>query len=225
MVNIRSAPLALVLLVCALPVRATWISPFISELHYDNAGSDVGEFVAVSGSPGLDLSGWQIVLYNGANGSPYGALPLSGTLGAGSNGLAELHRTADGMQNGPDAVALISAAEAVIDFVAYEGDLVATEGLAAGMAARVLPIAEDSATPRGSSLQRVGSLAGWTWSIGPASPGVVNVGLAAPAQGRVPIVASWLVWFSGSLGLVLATAIGRGRKRGGVVVFTPRRMR
>ena len=223
MASFRLAPMALLLLVCTLPARATWISPFISELHYDNAGSDVGEFVAVSGSPGLDLSGWQIVLYNGANGSPYDALHLSGTLGAG-NGLAEVYRTVGGMQNGPDAVALISAADAVIDFVAYEGAVVATEGLAAGMTARALPIAEGSATPVGNSLQRVGSLADWNWATGPASPGVVNVGLAAPAQGRVPIAASWLVWFSGLLGLVLATAIGGGRKRGGVMVFTPQRM-
>ncbi|MGB5254680.1 MAG: lamin tail domain-containing protein [Sedimenticolaceae bacterium] len=221
--SVRLAPMALVLLVCTLPARATWISPFISEFHYDNAGSDVGEFVAVSGSPGLDLSGWQIVLYNGANGSPYDALPLSGMLGAG-NGLAEVHWTVGGMQNGPDGVALVSAADAVIDFVAYEGAFVATEGLAAGMTARALPIAEGGATPVGSSLQRVGSLADWAWSTGPASPGVVNVGLAAPAQGRVPIAASWLVWLSGLLGLVLATAIGRGRKRGGVMVFTPQRM-
>jgi hypothetical protein len=92
------------------------------------------------------------------------------------------------------------------------------------MTARDLPIAEGSATPVGSSLQRVGSLADWTWSTGPASPGMVNVGLVPPAQGRVPIVASWLVWFSGLLGLVLATVIGRGRQRGGVMVFTPQRM-
>jgi hypothetical protein len=223
MASIRLAPLALLLLVCTLPARANWISPFISELHYDNAGSDVGEFVAVGGPPGLDLSGWQIVLYNGSNGSPYDALPLSGMLGAG-NGLAEMYRTVGGMQNGPDAVALISAADAVIDFVAYEGAVVATDGLAAGMTARDLPIAEGSATPVGSSLQRVGSLADWTWSTGPASPGMVNVGLVPPAQGRVPIVASWLVWFSGLLGLVLATVIGRGRQRGGVMVFTPQRM-
>ena len=220
MASFRLAPMALLLLVCTLPARATWISPFISELHYDNAGSDVGEFVAVSGSPGLDLSGWQIVLYNGANGSPYDALHLSGTLGAG-NGLAEVYRTVGGMQNGPDAVALISAADAVIDFVAYEGAVVATEGLAAGMTARALPIAEGSATPMGSSLQRVGSLADWAWSTGPASRGVVIVGLPAPSQGRVPIVECWLVGFSGLLGLVLANAMGRDRKRGGVMVFTP----
>ena len=58
---------------------------------------------------------------------------------------------------------------------------------------------------------------------GPASPGLVNVGLAPPAQGRVPIVATWLVWCSGLLGLVLATVIGRRRQRCGVMVFTPQR--
>ena len=44
---------------------------FISEIHYDNAGTDAGEAVEVFGPAGTDLSGWSIVLYNGANGQTY----------------------------------------------------------------------------------------------------------------------------------------------------------
>ena len=39
---------------------------FISEIHYDNAGVDAGEAIEVFGPAGTDLTGWSIVLYNGA---------------------------------------------------------------------------------------------------------------------------------------------------------------
>ena len=42
---------------------------FISEIHYDNVGADAGEAVEVFGPAGTDLTGWSIVLYNGANGA------------------------------------------------------------------------------------------------------------------------------------------------------------
>jgi hypothetical protein len=42
---------------------------FINEFHYDNTGGDTGEFIEIAGPAGTDLTGWSIVLYNGANGS------------------------------------------------------------------------------------------------------------------------------------------------------------
>ena len=44
---------------------------FINEIHYDNAGGDTGEFVEIAGAAGTDLTGWKIVLYNGANGATF----------------------------------------------------------------------------------------------------------------------------------------------------------
>ena len=38
---------------------------FINEIHYDNAGTDSGEFVEIAGLAGTDVTGWSIVLYNG----------------------------------------------------------------------------------------------------------------------------------------------------------------
>ncbi len=38
---------------------------FINEFHYDNAGTDSGEFVEIAGAAGTDLTGWKVVLYNG----------------------------------------------------------------------------------------------------------------------------------------------------------------
>ena len=41
----------------------------ISEIHYDNASTDTGEAIEVSAPAGTDLTGWQIVLYNGTGGA------------------------------------------------------------------------------------------------------------------------------------------------------------
>src|SRR5215468_4578371 len=43
----------------------------ISELHYDNVGTDTGEAVEVSGPAGMDVTGWSVVLYNGNGGASY----------------------------------------------------------------------------------------------------------------------------------------------------------
>ena len=47
----------------------SWLGVWINELHYDNAGTDVNEFVEVAGPAGTPLDGWSIVLYDG-NGVP-----------------------------------------------------------------------------------------------------------------------------------------------------------
>ena len=97
----KFALLALALSVCAVPVHASWLAPFISELHYDNEGKDVGEFVAVTGPSGLDLSGWELVLYNGGDGRPYGAVELNGVLDSAAGGLAEAAWPFVGIQTQP----------------------------------------------------------------------------------------------------------------------------
>src|SRR5687767_1849250 len=54
----------------------------ISEFHYDNSGTDTGEAIEVSGPAGTDLTGWSIVLYNGATGAVYDTDALSGSIPA-----------------------------------------------------------------------------------------------------------------------------------------------
>ena len=56
---------------------------FINELHYDNAGTDAGEAVEIAGPAGTDLTGWSLVLYNGANGAAYNTNTLSGVIAEG----------------------------------------------------------------------------------------------------------------------------------------------
>ena len=43
----------------------------IAEFHYDNTGTDAGEAIEISAPAGTDLSGWEVVLYNGNNGAAY----------------------------------------------------------------------------------------------------------------------------------------------------------
>ena len=53
---------------------------FISEFHYDNGGTDAGEFVEVTAPAGTDLTGWSIVLYNGTGGASYDTDSFTGTV-------------------------------------------------------------------------------------------------------------------------------------------------
>jgi 5'-nucleotidase len=188
----------------AVEAQAAWIGPFISELHYDNAGTDVGEFVAVTAPSGTSLDGWSLVLYNGTNGSAYRTLALDGTVDGGLAGWGEMYWPMAGLQNGPDGVALVAADETLVDMVAYGGLFDLVEGPAAGAAARLLPLVEDSATPVGRSLQRIGQASEWAWIASPASPGTLNPGLQFAPAGRVPAVGLPLLLLAGGLGWALS---------------------
>ena len=156
---------------------------FINEIHYDNAGGDVGEFVEVAGPAGTDLSNYSIVLYNGSNGTEYGTTALSGIIPDQLNGFGAVDFPIGGIQNGsPDGVALIyddgaGEAEVVLEFLSYEGDFTATNGPANGLMSTDIGVSETSGTPAGSSLQLTGMDCGDTW-VGPltGSPGTLNEG-------------------------------------------------
>jgi hypothetical protein len=146
------------LLVPAFVAQTSSHMAFINELHYDNSGADSGEFVELAGLAGTSLSGWQVVLYN-QDGTTYGtSISLSGTLPDQQNGMGTLSFSTSGLQNGPsDALALVNAASAVVEFLSYEGTVTAAEGVASGQTSVDMGVAESSATPAGHSLQRTGS--------------------------------------------------------------------
>lgn len=133
---------------------------FINEFHYDNNGTDTNEKVEVIAPAGTSMTGWSVVLYNGADGKQYATLNLSGTAANQCSGFGTAVATvgASGMQNGaPDGLALVNASGAVVQFLSYEGSFSATDGPAAGLASTAVPTAEVSTTPVGQSLQLSGT--------------------------------------------------------------------
>src|SRR5690242_18479340 len=107
-----------------------------SEIHYDNAGTDAGEAIEVSGPAGTDVTGWKVVLYNGNGGASYNTQTLSGAFPATCNtrGVIVISYPVNGIQNGdPDGVALVDASGAVIELLSYGGTFTAVGGPANGM--------------------------------------------------------------------------------------------
>ncbi|RKR88671.1 5'-nucleotidase [Micromonospora pisi] len=130
-------------------------NPFISEIHYDNAGTDSGEAIEIEAPAGFDLTGWQIVLYNGNNGASYNTRTLSGAVPAA--GVVVATYPVDGVQNGsPDGIALVAPDGTVAEYLTYEGTFAAVGGPANGLTGTDIGVAEGSTSPVGSSLQKVG---------------------------------------------------------------------
>ncbi|MGI9605700.1 MAG: ExeM/NucH family extracellular endonuclease, partial [Acidimicrobiales bacterium] len=156
---------------------------FINELHYDNTSTDVGEFFEVAGPAGTDLTGWTVVLYNGNGGGTYNTIGLSGTIPDESGGFGAISfgLPTNGLQNGsPDGLALVDDGAAVIEFLSYEGSILATNGPANGTTSTDIGVSESSGTSIGDSLQRTGTALeadDFTWT-GPSmeSPGDLNDG-------------------------------------------------
>lgn len=145
--------------VVAVPAFAD-IPVFINEIHYDNSGADANEAIEIAGPAGTDLSGWSIVLYNGANGRVYSTTTLNDVIGdAGAGyGVVAQYFPVNGVQNGaPDGIALVDAFNNPVQFISYEGSFVAVDGPAAGMTSADIGVSETGSTALGESLQLSGS--------------------------------------------------------------------
>jgi hypothetical protein len=137
-------------------------------------------FVERAGPATMRLNGWMLLAVDGATGQPYARLRLGGAFPNQQNGYGTLSFAFAGLQDGPDAIALVSADGAVVHFIAYEGACTGVGGAIAGAPAVQLPISEPASTPVGQSLQLTGTgnhAAMFTWS-GPAvaTPGQKNAG-------------------------------------------------
>jgi len=141
---------------------------FINEFHYDNVGSDKGEFVEIAvPASWSNLSGLSLTLYNGGSGRRYGgpysldSFTIGDTVGGKTLYFLDLS-----LQNGaPDGMALADGTN-VLQFLSYEGVFTASNGVAAGLASTDINVLEPSNTPRGFSLQLAGdgdSLFDFTW--------------------------------------------------------------
>lgn len=177
---------------------------FINEFHYDNSGTDTGEFIEVAGTAGTDLTGWTLELYNGSNGASYNTIQLSGTLTnqCSGTGVSVANLPTNGLQNGaPDGIALVDDLGMVIEFISYEGSFTATDGPANGQTSTDIGIGETSATPAGESLQLTDA-GTWTGPITSTSgdcnasqrlADVVSVPTLTPIG--LLIMLSGLLWF------------------------------
>lgn len=148
----------------------------INEFHYDNYGSDVGEFVEVRVNAGGDASGLLVELMNGNNGAVYTTLDIASATMT-SDGVWDYYvfdLPANGIQNGaPDGIVLSNAGE-VIEFLSYEGTMTAVDGAAAGLTSTDIGVAEDSTTEVGESLQRADD--GSWYAPGAETKGAANAG-------------------------------------------------
>ncbi len=187
---------------------------FINEIHYDNTGTDSGEAIELAGPNGTDISGWSLVLYNGADGLAYDTKTLSGTFTDEGEGFGTLvfNYATNGIQNGdsaPDGIALVDNNGKVVEFLSYEGQFTATSGPAGGLVSSDIGVAESSTTPVGYSLQRTSAGPAFTWdNAKPATFGTVNSSqsfstLAAPL-GLQTVTEDTPLTFSPATGNVIA---------------------
>jgi endonuclease I len=155
--------------------------PWINEIHYNNDGADIGEFVEIAGPAGDSLTNWTVELYNGSGGASYDTIPLTGTFPdqGGCMGVLSFNRA--GIQNGaPDGLALVDDTGTVLEFISYQGTFMATDGPANGMQSLDVGVAESASTPIGFSLQLAGTgsqRSDFTWQPEQAeTPGSPNTG-------------------------------------------------
>ena len=159
----------------SLQVNSVWIN----EIHYDNTGTDLNEFVELAGAANTDLSGWSLVAYNGNGGIVYKTFSLSGTITNQQGGFGTLSFAIKDLQNGAaDGLALVSNTGEVMQFISYEGSLTATDGPASGLTSNDISVSETSSTTVGSSLQLSGTglvYSDFYWTVSSAETvGIIN---------------------------------------------------
>ena len=132
---------------------------WLNEIHYDNAGTDEGEFIELAVSSNFsNLSGVTITLYNGNSGNSYNSISLNDFISGDTNdGITFYYYDfpSNGIQNGsPDGICIDNNNE-VIQFLSYEGTMNANDGPAAGETSEDIGISEVG-SPIGESLQLQG---------------------------------------------------------------------
>ncbi|HPR17627.1 MAG TPA: T9SS type A sorting domain-containing protein [Candidatus Cloacimonadota bacterium] len=156
---------------------------WINELHYDDTGVDINEFVEViiENSSSYSLSDFAIVLYNGNGGTVYGSYLLDTFTEGTTYGTFTIYsRLIAGIQNGaPDGLCLSYQSTLITgQFLSYEGTITATDGVANGVTSTDMGVFEDGNDLEGNSLQLAGSslnYSGFTWQAPATSTmGTIN---------------------------------------------------
>ena len=154
------------------------ISAWINEFHYDNDGTDQGEFVEVciKDASTYNLSDFTLYLYNGNGGASYDNDGLN-TFTAGTTyddvKVYYLDYSSGGIQNGPDGIALSwndgSKGEILLEFISYEGSFAGTSGPANGVTSTDIGVSESTTATVGTSIGRVGTNDDNNWEEGNAA--------------------------------------------------------
>jgi YD repeat-containing protein len=141
---------------------------FINEFHNDNFGGDTNEYVEIVTGPAFSepLSSVRLILYNGANGTTYGATTLHdlSTFEVGdmtSSGhriyIKNFTPTSTAIQNGdPDGFAL-TVRGVVRQFISYGGTFTATNGVAKGLPSLDIGVKQSAEVAGQASIDYSGS--------------------------------------------------------------------
>ncbi len=160
---------------------------WINEVHYDNTGTDAGEFieVVIENAGSYNLADFSVVLYNGNNQLAYDTKTLDTyTAGAVSGSFSFFYYTfpANGIQNGaPDGMALAYLGNLISgQWLSYEGTFTALDGPANGILSVDIGVLEVGTEPVGNSLQLTGTgtiYSAFAWQPpAPQTPGQLNNG-------------------------------------------------
>lgn len=144
---------------------------FVNEFHYDNEGTDAGEFVEIAVAPGFSgaLSDISLVTYNGSNGAANGTHALDAfTPGETTvSGHRLFHRAIPGLQNDAEGFA-VAVGPTALHFISYEGSFTATSGPAAGMISTDIGVSQTTTEVIGETALGLtgtgGSAADFTWT-------------------------------------------------------------
>ncbi|HEY9115563.1 MAG TPA: choice-of-anchor J domain-containing protein [Bacteroidales bacterium] len=136
---------------------------WLNEFHYDNVGTDAGEFIEIvlENAGNYTLSDFSVILYNGNNGGTYDTKTLSQfTAGAVSGAFSFYYYNypENGIQNGaPDGIAITYQGILIPgQFLSYEGTFTATDGPANGITSTDIGV-EEIGVDLGLSLQLAGT--------------------------------------------------------------------
>jgi hypothetical protein len=141
---------------CQVPCTT---EPWINEFHYDNDGTDTGEFIEIAGPAGTDLSNYSIYLYDGSTREWYVEIFPTGVIDDEQNGFGALSFSSStfNLQNQTEGIALVKNETTVIEFLSYEGSFIAINGPASGMTSVDVGVSEPATQAIGESLSRIGA--------------------------------------------------------------------
>jgi len=170
---------------------------WINEVHYeDDQSPDVDEGVELAGAAGHSLADYRLVRYNGASGTSYGTLDLSGVVDNENGTHGAVWFAWPDLQNGaPDGIALVDTGggtTSLLQFISYEGEFVASGGPADGVKSEDIGVAQSPSTATNMTIQLIGTGSEYddfTWA-GPqaASRGSINDGQALVPEPTIMLI-------------------------------------